>query len=334
PRRGGSPSQPTGLTAFERQGQILLDRQVGCGAGHRVLEHPPEILRTPMLGHPGHLGAVDPDRPGVDGKSAGDRVEQGRLAGTVGSDDGDEIGFGELQRQILQSLAFVDRAGEEGLGDVVDLEHGPQPSFPAAAPAVPVGTSAISAGSCISVVPCGTAEAARFPRPRSEGIRLSTPHLGSSRATTTSSAVVSFMSLVSSPARRARKMIRRKRTEPSSAPRLAMTMLRLPSTAWPRMTEARPTRMSPMPMLMSEKPWYWATSAPQRATNPFDSARVSIVELSVLTPRLRIISLLLPVAWIASPRSVVRNQSMANLRMRAKASRIAIETQVPSHIFS
>jgi hypothetical protein len=89
-----------------------------------------------------------------------------------------------------------------------------------------------------------------------------------------------------------------------------------------------------MPMLMSEKPWYWATSAPQRATNPFDSARVSIVELSVLTPRLRIISLLLPVAWIASPRSVVRNQSMANLRMRAKASRIAIETQVPSHIFS
>src|SRR5699024_7956397 len=36
PRRGGSPSQPTGLTALEGQGQILLDRQVGRGAGHRV----------------------------------------------------------------------------------------------------------------------------------------------------------------------------------------------------------------------------------------------------------------------------------------------------------
>ena len=113
-----------------------------------------------------------------------------------------------------------------------------------------------------------------------------------------------------------------------------MKMLRLPKTAWPRMTEASPTRMRPMPMLISENPWYWAMSAPQRATNPFDSARVSIVELSVFTPRLRIISLLLPVAWMARPRSVVRNQSMANLRMRANTSRIAIDAQPPMSMFS
>ena len=113
-----------------------------------------------------------------------------------------------------------------------------------------------------------------------------------------------------------------------------MKMLRLPKTAWPRMTEASPTRMRPMPMLMSENPWYWAMRAPQSATKPLDSASVSIVVLSVLTPRLRIICRLLPLAWIASPRSVVRNQSMANLRMRVKASSTAMETQVPSSMFS
>ena len=86
--------------------------------------------------------------------------------------------------------------------------------------------------------------------------------------------------------------------------------------------------MSPMPMLMSAKPWYWATSAPHSPTSPFDRASVRIVVPSVFAPRLPIICLLLPVAWIARPRSVVRNQSTISFRMITATKKIS----APNHV--
>jgi hypothetical protein len=79
---------------------------------------------------------------------------------------------------------------------------------------------------------------------------------------------------------------------------------------------------------MSENPWYCATSAPHSPTRPFDSASVRIVVKSVSTPRLRIICLLLPVAWIARPRSVDRNQSTISLSTSTPARKTSAPIQV------
>ena len=66
--------------------------------------------------------------------------------------------------------------------------------------------------------------------------------------------------------------------------------------------------MVPVPMPTSEKPLDCATSAPETATRPLLSSRPRIIVISVSTPCARIICWLKPVARIAAPICVPKNQ--------------------------
>src|SRR5699024_1165370 len=273
PARGGdSPAQRPRLAAPQGEGEVLLDRQVRGRAGERVLEHPAEEAGPLVLLEPVDARAVDLDGAGVDRQPAGDRVEQGGLAGAVRADDGDEVALGQVQAQIDQGTPLVDRAGEERLGDRVDGEHGflphafvagalsaesPEPPESPVPPRPPVVPAAVSGGVRLT----------RPPRLRSEGTRLRKPQRGRSSAAMTSNAVTAFMSFAWRPTSRAAKMMSRYSTAPATTASAATRIERWPKTACPRMTEARPMRISPMPIEMSEKPWYCATTAPHSATN-------------------------------------------------------------------
>src|SRR5699024_239647 len=174
-----------------------------------------------------------------------DGVEQRGLARAVRADDGDEVTLVEREVDVVEGDALIDRPREEGLGDVLYLEH-----------------------HAATFAPVAAAGRNREVRPF---------HRGTSSATMTSSAVMSFMSLGSRPTCSARKMMMRYRTAPTMTASTASQRKRCPRIAWPMMTEARPTRMRPMPIEMSAKPWYWPTSAPHMPTKPLDSARVSVL---------------------------------------------------------
>src|SRR5690606_11793779 len=89
----------------------------------------------------------------------------------------------------------------------------------------------------------------------------------------------------------------------------------------PMMTDAAPTTMVPMPMPTSAKPWYWAMSAPENAAKPLAKARAIMVIPWVSTPKLRIMRALSPVARMAMPSSVARNQSRKTFTATATASK-------------
>ena len=66
--------------------------------------------------------AAELDLAAVDREGAGDRVEQGRLAGAVGADDGDELARGDVEVDAVERDHLVDRAREEDLAQAGELE--------------------------------------------------------------------------------------------------------------------------------------------------------------------------------------------------------------------
>ena len=54
--------------------------------------------------------------------------------------------------------------------------------------------------------------------------------------------------------------------------------------------------MAPRPLLISEKPWYWESRPPDRATRPLDTTRPSTLHQLVLMPWARAMLWLAPVA--------------------------------------
>ena len=64
------------------------------------------------------LLALEPDRAGIDGVIADDRVEQRRLARAVGADQAGDPPFGHIEGDIV-----VGDDAAEGLGDAFDLDH-------------------------------------------------------------------------------------------------------------------------------------------------------------------------------------------------------------------
>src|SRR5699024_8161705 len=232
-----SPPEPAGLPAPEREGEVLLDGQIRGRARERVLEHPAHVAGALELLEALHRLAVDGDRARIHPEPAGDGIEQGRLPRPVGTDDRDEIPGLQVQAQVDERLAFVDRAGKERPGDVVDAQH--HAPFPA-------GSSRRR--------PPATAAAGTSLVPRMEGSFLRNPHRGSSNAAITSPAVTAFMSFGLSPTASAKWMMIRYSTEPMTTASAATKIERWPRSAWPRITEASPTRMSPMPIEMSANP--------------------------------------------------------------------------------
>ena len=83
-------------------------RYEGCRIGNKAAE---QALLASILEN----GIRDPLR-GVD---AGDDIEQRRLAGAVGADDGDEIPGVDVQVDIVERLYLVNGAGAELLGNLL-----------------------------------------------------------------------------------------------------------------------------------------------------------------------------------------------------------------------
>ena len=78
-----------------------------------------------MLGHLGHILAIDLDGAEIRLPNTGDGIEHGGLAGTVTADDGDEIAVFQVEIQTCQSGLRIDRAGVKCLVKSCDLKHGP-----------------------------------------------------------------------------------------------------------------------------------------------------------------------------------------------------------------
>jgi len=113
-----APAQRALLAAARGEGEVLLDLHVRCRAHHGVLEHA-DVLRAAVLRHGSHVHTVEDDAPVIHRPDARDGVEHGGFAGAVAADDGHEIARLQVQGQAVERPLFVDRAGVEGLGDMV-----------------------------------------------------------------------------------------------------------------------------------------------------------------------------------------------------------------------
>ncbi len=87
--------------------------------------------------------------------------------------------------------------------------------------------------------------------------------------------------------------------------------------------------IEPRPMLMSANPWNCAISPPASATSPFESARPSTFITLMLIPCALLISGLHPVARIADPISVPKNQYSTAITAAARITptRMAVGTK-------
>ena len=91
----------------------------------------------------------------------------------------------------------------------------------------------------------------------------------------------------------------------------------------PTITAARPMTMVPMPMEMSEPPCVCANSAPASPTSPLEMAMPSSSMAPVFTPWARAMRAFEPVARMARPRSVAKNQSSSSLAATTMTARIS-----------
>ena len=133
---------------------------------------------------------------------------------------------------------------------------------------------------------------------------------GPTMAASTTTAVTSFRSLASSPMRIAIATSSRKSTAPITAPITASGIDRtVPTSVCPRITLARPSTITPMPICASANACICAKSAPEIATRAFESASPNTVIRSVLVPSARSMRALSPVARIAAPSSVLRKRT-------------------------
>jgi len=99
----------------QAQADVFLDRQPG--------------KQPVLLKHDAALAADAVDGPAVDadlalkgGVQADQQAQQGRLAATAGTDDGDEFAFGDVQAEIVDGLQFG-AVDVEGLADLVEADQ-------------------------------------------------------------------------------------------------------------------------------------------------------------------------------------------------------------------
>ena len=118
-----APAQGALFAAARGEGEVFLDLHVCGRAHHGVLKHAADVLCATKLRHGGHVHAVEDDAPVVHRPDARDGVKHGGFSGAVAADDGHEIARLQVQRQPVERPLFVDRAGVEGLGDMVQCQH-------------------------------------------------------------------------------------------------------------------------------------------------------------------------------------------------------------------
>ena len=97
------------------QRKVFLNGHVGCGALERVLKQVADDLAALVLRLKGDILSTQQDAALVGDEAAGDGVEQGGFARTVGAHDGGKIPGFHVQADAVQGHFFIDRAGVEGL---------------------------------------------------------------------------------------------------------------------------------------------------------------------------------------------------------------------------
>src|SRR5207247_8642277 len=101
-------------------GQVQVARDVECGCDGERLVHGLDTGVARFLGAAeGDLRAVDQHGPGVGDHGAGQALDQGRLAGTVVADDGQDLARVQLE---VDTVEADDVAPD--LDDAASLEHG------------------------------------------------------------------------------------------------------------------------------------------------------------------------------------------------------------------
>ena len=71
---GHAPLEAALLAAAQSQREVFLDLHVGRGAHHGVLEHAADVFGALVLGHAGHVLAIDEYSAGIDRPHARDGV--------------------------------------------------------------------------------------------------------------------------------------------------------------------------------------------------------------------------------------------------------------------
>lgn len=99
-----------------------------CGAGRRVLEHPPDVPRALVVTTTGHVATVDPDGTGVGPDGPGEHVEQGGLACAVRADDSDELTGGRCRVTSWSATRAFSVPGKKVM-ETFSTVSTPQPSF-------------------------------------------------------------------------------------------------------------------------------------------------------------------------------------------------------------
>ena len=118
---------------------------MGGGAFQWILKQAANLLAAPVVRQLCDIPAVQRNRAAVRQKGSRDGVEQGGFARAVGAEDGDEIARVQMERQILQRLFLIDRAGVKGQTDVVQLQHLDFPPFLARMAGNAMATATITA---------------------------------------------------------------------------------------------------------------------------------------------------------------------------------------------
>ena len=131
---------------------------------------------------------------------------------------------------------------------------------------------------------------------------------GSESASATVMAVNSLRSFAFMPKCSTAAMIKRYVIAPSASEISRLKKPPFPKSTSPMMSEARPITMEPVPIWISAKDWLCAISAPETATSPLESTRPKIFITFVLMPCARAMFGFPPVARMAQPTSVPKNQ--------------------------
>ena len=106
-----------------RERKVFFDRHARRGAAQRVLKEPPDAAGALVLGHEGDVLARERNAALVGIKAARDGVEERRLACAVRADDGDEVALVQMQGKGRKRLFLIHRAGVEGLGEILNVQH-------------------------------------------------------------------------------------------------------------------------------------------------------------------------------------------------------------------
>ena len=105
------------------QRKVFLDGHVGRGALEGVLKQVADDLAALVLRLKSDVLSAQNDAALVGDEPAGNGIEQGGFACAVGADDGGKVARFHVQADPVQRHFFVDRAGVEGLVQIVQLKH-------------------------------------------------------------------------------------------------------------------------------------------------------------------------------------------------------------------